>query len=147
MWLLPRQLHISPYVQDTEELISDCNEQSEAFAQSCLVRSKHSPAQTWSAKWKRDSWTQHLCGRTLKRSLGMSFAARWTSSLEDSPANHFPVQESGKETKIRGADLHNNSDLYTSCDNRTDELRLLGNGVVPATAELAFRTLWEELLA
>jgi len=35
--------------------------------------------------------------------------------------------------------------LYVSCDNRTDELRLLGNGVVPATAELAFRTLWEEL--
>jgi hypothetical protein len=31
--------------------------------------------------------------------------------------------------------------------NRTDELRLLGNGVVPATAELAFRTLWEELNA
>jgi hypothetical protein len=26
-------------------------------------------------------------------------------------------------------------------DNRTDELRLLGNGVVPVTAELAFRTL------
>jgi hypothetical protein len=24
-------------------------------------------------------------------------------------------------------------------------LRLLGNGVLPATAELAFRTLWEEL--
>jgi hypothetical protein len=24
-------------------------------------------------------------------------------------------------------------------------LRLLGNGVVPSTAELAFRTLWEEL--
>lgn len=37
------------------------------------------------------------------------------------------------------------SDLYISCDNRTDELRLLGNGVLPATAELAFRTLWEEL--
>jgi len=35
--------------------------------------------------------------------------------------------------------------LCISCDNRTDELRLLGNGVVPATAELAFRTLWEEL--
>lgn len=38
------------------------------------------------------------------------------------------------------------ADLYTSCDNRTDELRLLGNGVVPATAELAFRTLWRELV-
>jgi hypothetical protein len=31
--------------------------------------------------------------------------------------------------------------LSVTCDNRTDELRLLGNGVVPATAELAFLTL------
>lgn len=31
------------------------------------------------------------------------------------------------------------------CDNRTDELRLLGNGVVPATAERAFLTLLQEL--
>ncbi len=31
-------------------------------------------------------------------------------------------------------------------DNRTDELRLLGNGVVPATAERAFRILMEELI-
>jgi DNA (cytosine-5)-methyltransferase 1 len=38
------------------------------------------------------------------------------------------------------------AELYVSCDNRTDELRLLGNGVVPATAELAFRTLWDELI-
>jgi DNA-cytosine methyltransferase len=33
------------------------------------------------------------------------------------------------------------ANLCVSCDNRTDELRLLGNGVVPATAELAFRNL------
>ena len=33
------------------------------------------------------------------------------------------------------------AELYVTCDNRMDELRLLGNGVVPATAELAFRTL------
>jgi hypothetical protein len=37
------------------------------------------------------------------------------------------------------------AELCVSCDNRTDELRLLGNGVVPATAELAFKTLWNEL--
>jgi DNA (cytosine-5)-methyltransferase 1 len=38
------------------------------------------------------------------------------------------------------------AELCVSCDNRTDELRLLGNGVVPATAERAFRVLLEELL-
>ena len=50
-----------------------------------------------------------------------------------------------------GRNAHGNSDrldfseLYQSCDNRTDELRLLGNGVVPDTAERAFRVLWKEL--
>lgn len=38
------------------------------------------------------------------------------------------------------------AELCNSCDNRTDELRLLGNGVVPATAALAFKTLMSELL-
>jgi DNA (cytosine-5)-methyltransferase 1 len=37
------------------------------------------------------------------------------------------------------------AELCISGDNRTDELRLLGNGVVPATAELAFRILSERL--
>ncbi len=44
------------------------------------------------------------------------------------------------------ADWLDYAELYTTCDNRTDELRLLGNGVVPATAERAFRTLIKELL-
>jgi hypothetical protein len=37
------------------------------------------------------------------------------------------------------------AELSVTCDNRTDELRLLGNGVVPATATRAFLTLVEEL--
>jgi DNA (cytosine-5)-methyltransferase 1 len=37
------------------------------------------------------------------------------------------------------------AELCVSCDNRTDELRLLGNGVVPATATRAFVTLMKEL--
>ena len=37
------------------------------------------------------------------------------------------------------------AELCVTCDNRTDELRLLGNGVVPATAERAFRVLIKEL--
>jgi len=39
-----------------------------------------------------------------------------------------------------------NAELYCTTDNRTDELRLLGNGVVPATATRAFLTLMEQLL-
>ena len=46
---------------------------------------------------------------------------------------------------VRDGQLHPN--LYTTCDNRTDELRLLGNGVYPDTASLAWRTLWRELTA
>lgn len=37
------------------------------------------------------------------------------------------------------------AELQQSCDNRTDELRLLGNGVVPQTAEKAFLTLLTSL--
>ena len=39
------------------------------------------------------------------------------------------------------------AELCESLDNRTDELRMLGNGVVPATAERAFRVLWKDLRA
>lgn len=38
------------------------------------------------------------------------------------------------------------AELCVSSDNRTDELRMLGNGVVPATAAKAFETLMRELL-
>jgi len=60
-----------------------------------------------------------------------------------SGCRHEGEQENGGECSLEWASSY--PDLCVSCDNRTDELRLLGNGVVPATAELAFRTLWEEL--
>ena len=44
------------------------------------------------------------------------------------------------------ADWMDHAELYVTSNNRTDELRLLGNGVVPATAERAFLTLMNQLL-
>jgi DNA (cytosine-5)-methyltransferase 1 len=49
-----------------------------------------------------------------------------------------------------GGDADGSSDrlddakLYVTCDSRIDELRLLGNGVVPACSALAFTTLLNE---
>ena len=45
------------------------------------------------------------------------------------------------------ADWLDDAELYITSDNRTDELRLLGNGVVPATATRAFLTLMDQLLS
>jgi site-specific DNA-cytosine methylase len=62
-------------------------------------------------------------------------------------------QEPGEAQRPLGGDPHGRPDwmdhaeLYTSCDNRTDELRLLGNGVVPATVERAFRVLIEKIVS
>jgi hypothetical protein len=68
-------------------------------------------------------------------------------------ANSDGGENSDRETQSTlGGDSHGTpsgmgyAELYVTCDNRTDELRLLGNGVVPATAERAFRTLLTELL-
>jgi len=88
MWILPKQLHTSAYVPDTAVLISDLAEQSQICELSLLARSKPSLARTWSQKWKRDYWTQHLSGRILKPSHGQTFVTAWTSSLEVIPASH-----------------------------------------------------------
>jgi hypothetical protein len=96
-WILPKQLHTSAFVPGTEALISDLNEQSQTCEQSLLARSKPSPARTWSLKWKRDAWTQHLSGRILKPSLGTSFGERWTSCLAATLASRSAQQDCGRD--------------------------------------------------
>jgi len=68
---------------------------------------------------------------------------RW--SAESSNAGKRQTEPSlgrNPDGTARGMDY---AKLCVSGDNRTDELRLLGNGVVPSTAELAFRTLHASL--
>jgi hypothetical protein len=47
---------------------------------------------------------------------------------------------------LRHSELAEIREWMVKGDNRTDELRSCGNGVVPATAERAFRVLMEELI-
>ena len=101
MWIIPKNLHTSHFVQDTAELISDLNELSQACEQSLLVRSKPTRSRTWLAKLKRDTWTRLLFGRILKPSLSQAFAERWISSVGGSHVSHSVQQEEDKETKTR----------------------------------------------
>lgn len=102
MWILPKQLHTSDFVPDTEGLNWDSTELSEICARSLFVRSKASPARTWSAKWRRDSWTQHLFGRILKPSHGEHFVTAWTSSLAVIPASHSAQPENASAPMTLG---------------------------------------------
>ena len=99
MWILPKQLHISVYALDTRALVLD----SEAFSQLCekslTWRGKDSLSRTWLQRWKRESWMQHLCSRTLKPSHTESFVDSWTSFPEDSRVSHSQLLESVKLLK------------------------------------------------
>lgn len=101
-WILPKQLHTLASALDTAALSLDCTEQSQICARSLFVRSKPSPLRTWLAKWKRDSWTQHLSGRILRPSLGQRFATEWTSSLGATHASPSVQPDSAKGSKTRG---------------------------------------------
>ena len=96
MWILPKQLLTSHFVQDTEASTLDL----EAFCQGCehalMWRSKPSQSRTWFQRCKRIGWMQLLSGATLKPSTHDHFVEKWTSSLEDSHANHSVTQGNEK---------------------------------------------------
>ena len=104
---------------------------------------------------RTDSGTSSECGGELADSIDNG-----CDNADSRPIEHGVEGSLGEETAQQtkrdriycsehgqtfgNGQLH--PDLYITCDNRTDELRLLGNGVVPATATLAFQTLLAELL-
>ena len=126
MWILPRS--IGPLLQlssaqVTQVSISDSNEQSRLCASSLLVRSKQCPLRTWSQKWKRDSWTQHLSGRILKPSLDSHFVTKWTSLWPAIPASPLAPQVSAWEGKILATCGPMSANRSSSCSQGTASLR------------------------
>ncbi len=97
MWILPKQLHTSAFVQDTKALGLDSEEFSQTCEKSLSWRGKDSLSRTWLQRWKRENWIQHLSSRTLKHSHTESFVDKWTSYLADSRANPSVVQDSVKQ--------------------------------------------------
>lgn len=104
MWILPKNLIISPFVQDTAELILDLQELSKVYEPSLTVRSNFTQSKTLLTKWKKESSRPLLFGRTLKLSHSKSFLGAWISSLGVSHANLFQVPD--EETAIQTQDTY-----------------------------------------
>lgn len=101
MWIIPKNLHTSRYVADMKELGVDCEQFSQISEKSLMWRSKPTASPTWSKRWKRVSWIQHLSSLILKPSHSENFVERWTSSLEDSLVSLSQMQERVEELKTQ----------------------------------------------
>ena len=99
MWILPKQLHTCHFVQVMTESESDLKEFYQTCEQSLMWRSKPSQSQTWSRRWKANSWMQHLSTRMLRPSHTKSFVEKYLSYQEDSLVNPLVMLELEKELK------------------------------------------------
>jgi len=125
------------------------------------------PADTW-ASCQRDVWPsrpgqpQHawepprVVGNASNERCGglddeQSQTCGWKAGGHADGTSTEQRQEQRETQSALGGDSHgpasglDYADLCVTCNSRVDELRLLGNGVVPATAALAFRTLLDEV--
>lgn len=116
MWILPKNLPSLASAQVTEDLNLDSEELASLCEQSLLVRSKPTPQRTWLRKWKRDSWTHFLFGRTLRLSRAESFADWWTSLLAGTLVSHFQPQENDREPTTLDTYGHSLETPYGTCN-------------------------------
>lgn len=99
MWIIPKNLSIYHYAQDTGALILDFQELSDQLEQSVMWRSKPSQSKTWYRRLKKDCSLQLLFLQTLKSFPGKSLVEKWTYSQGASLVSHLVSQEENKEIK------------------------------------------------
>ena len=97
MWIIPRNLHTSPSVPDTEESTLDSQELSEQLEQSLMWRSKPSRSRTWSRRLKTNCSTWRLFSRISSASRGRSIVEKWISSRGASLVSHLAPQDDAQE--------------------------------------------------
>ena len=131
MWILPKQLHTSAFVQDTKALGLDSEEFSQACEKSLTWRGKDSLSRTWLQRWKRESWIKHLCTRTLNNSHSESFVDKWTSYLADSRANPSVVQDSVKQLMTQDTCSHT-----SEMESGTANLELFSSRTLEESSQL-----------
>lgn len=100
MWIIPSTLlkcapgMVALDLASKESLVRDCEP-------SHIVSLRGSLKPISSVRWKKDSWMSHLFGAMLNPSHTENFTDWWTSSLQDTHANHSvtQVEEEGKTTQ------------------------------------------------
>ncbi|KKM06642.1 hypothetical protein LCGC14_1742000, partial [marine sediment metagenome] len=97
MWIIPKNLDVSPYVRVTLALNWDSDELSRTLERSVMWRSKPSLARTWLVRLRRVSWIWPLYGRILKPSTENRFVTEYTSSLAVIPASPSQLPANEKE--------------------------------------------------
>ena len=74
----------------------------QALEQSAMWRTKSRPARSWRSTWKKETYLPRLFGLTYEPSTAARGAARWISSLADTPANRSATQGSVSEQTTPG---------------------------------------------
>ena len=98
MWVIPKTyLPSSLSARDMVASSEDLTLPELDIESSLLWRSKPSLLRTWSTRWKRVSWLQHLSGRILKPSRQDFFEDLLISSLEATRASRSRQPGSEKE--------------------------------------------------
>lgn len=116
MWILPKNLIISPFVQDTGALILDLQEFCQTCEPSLTVRSNFTQSKTLLTKWKKESLRPLLYGRTLKHSHSTNFVDAWTSYLAVSHVNLFQVPDEETATQTPATYSHSSNKESLSQD-------------------------------
>ena len=92
---------ICPSVLESRVSTWDSSSASEIYAQWLWWRGKHGAAHTWSRRWKKESWIQHLSTQTYTDSHSTDIEDWWTSSLEATHASRSPQQDSVEVLRMR----------------------------------------------
>ena len=123
MWILPKSI-MSAYALDTEASTSDSEECAQICEQSLIRRSKHSPAKTYLREWKAGNLTRLRSGLISSHSLGDRFVIEWTSSLQDTHANHSPQQGSEQERMTQDTCGLGSQTEFGFCDQECASLKM-----------------------
>lgn len=100
MWIVPKNLASSHYAADMVDSKEDLTLLVSVTKSLPMLKSKPMSSLTLSRKWSQGGWWRLLCSRMLRVFLQDSFAARWTSSLEDTHANLSALPEGGQGSPI-----------------------------------------------